>query len=348
MRAFGLDTKDQLKKELQRHFTDGLAIVVGSGLSCAEGLSGMGALATHLNASLTARLGQEATREWATISTDLDRLGLEGALMAREPSDELDAAIAHEIVAKLGPEENHIIEEVLKGNRLLRFSKLVPHLLKTEKGIPILTTNYDRLIEIACETAGWHVDTMFDGSVVGRPDAKAARENLLRAAGLHGRNIRMRRRDHARIFKPHGSLDWYTGPDGPIRFAGNLELPRLVVSPGRRKLRKGYDRPFDEHRETMNKLLSETARLFVIGYGFNDDHLETHLSELISRGAPTLIITRSLSTNAEKIARENASVTAIDRVDDQECRIIRSGSEVKAEIAPIWDLGTFVDEVLRP
>jgi len=41
-----------LKLVLQRHFSDGLVTIVGSGLSCAEGLPGMAELATHLQSTL--------------------------------------------------------------------------------------------------------------------------------------------------------------------------------------------------------------------------------------------------------------------------------------------------------
>ena len=43
---------DKLKQYLQRHLTDGLVTVVGSGLSCAEGLPSMGALGDHLRCAI--------------------------------------------------------------------------------------------------------------------------------------------------------------------------------------------------------------------------------------------------------------------------------------------------------
>ena len=43
---------DALKKRLQEHLTDGLVTIVGSGLSIAEGIPGMGELASHLLATL--------------------------------------------------------------------------------------------------------------------------------------------------------------------------------------------------------------------------------------------------------------------------------------------------------
>lgn len=342
-----LDVGD-LKEELQRHFTDGLAIVVGSGLSCAEGLSGMTALSAHLAEDLPDKLSISAKNEWIKLSNSLCDLGLEGALMENEPSDELDNAVSNSIISKLLPEESEVIAEAVSGRRELRFSKLVRHLPKTPKGVPVVTTNYDRLVEVACELVGFPIDTMFDGSILGNFDPKEAKHNLLRAASMHKGKIRMRRRDHIRVLKPHGSFDWFESQNGPIRFSGETSLPRLVVSPGRTKLRKGYDRPFDEQRETMNRCLTESSRLFVVGYGFNDDHLETHLNSLIQRGAPTVMITHTLSPNALKLAKEFPSVIAIDSSANDLCRVIKGGNETKVNLPPIWDLGVFVDEVLRP
>jgi hypothetical protein len=58
---------DEIKKHLQGHFTDGLVTVIGSGLSCAEGLPGMGELADHLCATVGTGLGAVDQAAWAEI-----------------------------------------------------------------------------------------------------------------------------------------------------------------------------------------------------------------------------------------------------------------------------------------
>ncbi|MGE8637989.1 MAG: hypothetical protein ACN6PR_05065 [Achromobacter sp.] len=45
-------TLDAIKKHLQENLSDGLVTIVGSGLSCAEGLPGMGELPNHLSAAV--------------------------------------------------------------------------------------------------------------------------------------------------------------------------------------------------------------------------------------------------------------------------------------------------------
>ena len=333
------------KKALQDHFGDGLAVVVGSGLSCAEGLAGMAELTDHLNANVKANLDQDTKSEWSTLSTLIAARGLEPALFEFEPSEPLEAAIRRAIVNCLAPQERAAISEVIAGARTLRFTKLVPHLLNVTSGLPILTTNYDRLVEVACEAAGLQVDTMFDGSVLGRLDASNSRQSLLRTTEIISGKLRKEYRKHARVFKPHGSLDWYHSPDGPVRFSGDLELRRMIITPGKRKFRDGYDRPFSDHREKMNGLLDRAARLLIVGYGFNDDHLETHLNSLIRKGKPTLILTRGLSQTARSLAINNTAVIALERETGEKTRMIFQGKTFSINKPELWDLGAFVEEV---
>jgi hypothetical protein len=59
-----------IKVRLQKHLSDGLVTIVGSGLSCAEGLPSMKELATHLLAEVSHGLtGTDATMWW--VSRDL-------------------------------------------------------------------------------------------------------------------------------------------------------------------------------------------------------------------------------------------------------------------------------------
>jgi hypothetical protein len=51
---------DDVVRFVQQHFTDGLVLVVGSGLSAAEGIPGMPALAGHLATSAHELVGEPA------------------------------------------------------------------------------------------------------------------------------------------------------------------------------------------------------------------------------------------------------------------------------------------------
>ena len=72
---------DALVTFVQKHFTDGLALVIGSGLSAAEGIPGMSALATHLSNGAGLLTKTDATL-WYQIKAVLDAGGgLEAALL---------------------------------------------------------------------------------------------------------------------------------------------------------------------------------------------------------------------------------------------------------------------------
>ena len=62
---------DNLVGLIQGQFTDGLVLVIGSGLSSAEGMPGMPELAAYLMAQSHELAGQDAAL-WAEIKTVLD------------------------------------------------------------------------------------------------------------------------------------------------------------------------------------------------------------------------------------------------------------------------------------
>ena len=143
---------------IQQHFTDGLVVVIGSGLSAAEGMSGMCALAAHLSENSPSLSGNDA-HLWAQIEACLDAgEGLEAAMLKHAASDTLEEWVVKHVCSLLLPEERRIMGEVVAGKRTLRLTTLLGKILRPRGGLPILTPNYDRLIELACEMAGLHVE----------------------------------------------------------------------------------------------------------------------------------------------------------------------------------------------
>ncbi|WP_109152943.1 SIR2 family protein [Azospirillum sp. TSO5] len=344
---------DQLKRSLQDHFRDGLLVVVGSGLSAAEGIPGMGGLSDHLLAAVSPHVEEEDAPLWQNIKIGLaSGNGLEDVLLAHPPSARLEERIVAETGCFIEAHETSVISEVVRGSRTLRFSRLLRHLLRSD-GIPVVTPNYDRLIEVAVEDAGLGlgIDTMFAGHTIGLLDEGESRMNLCREFRSlpGGRGGRLVYKPRVILCKPHGSLDWYLKDGKPIRYAGNLPLRRLLITPGSNKYLNGYERPFDRHRERANAAIDSASRFLVLGYGFNDQHLETHLTPAIRSGRPTLILTFSLSLKAQELAITCDNVTAIDSLGDGGAEGSRIFSLRKEHILPNrlwWDLHKLIDEVL--
>lgn len=343
----------ELKLTLQKHLTDGLVTVVGSGLSCAEGLPGMRQLASHLDEMLATSLTATDAEKWKAISPLLPEKGLEAALLAVPPTPGLETAIIAHTTKLIEAHERQIIAEVFSRKRVLRFTRLVKHLLEPQTGLPVITTNYDRLIEVATEEAGLGVDNLFVGKFAGALNETESRLSFCRHVTLRRTKQRAQLlyRPRATIFKPHGSLDWYHRDGKPVCYSGDLDLSRLIITPGLNKYRNGYESPFDLHLSRANSAIDSASRFLIIGYGFNDDHLETHLTPRIRSGVPTLLLTHGLSENARRLVADCPNVIAIQQTNAAGAKgsgVIYAGDEFFFPDISIWDLEEFVTEVLEP
>ncbi len=248
-------------KFIQQHFTDGLVIVVGSGLSAAEGLPGMAALADYLN-GVAAELTGEDSKLWGKIAKVLEaKAGLEAALLKHAPSPSLEVWIVEKTCELILPIEQDVMRSVIKRERTLRLTSFLHKVLKPANGLPILTTNYDRLIEVGCEMAGFHVDTMAIGHYAGIFDPKRSCMSSCRGIVQRGKTQMLDHFPRAVVLKPHGSLDWYRNGATAIRSTMDLNLERLIITPGLNKYRAGYEVPFDKHRELANNHINQSARL---------------------------------------------------------------------------------------
>ena len=341
----------EIKKRLQDHLSDGLVLIVGSGLSCAEGIPGMRELGTHLRETLATSQAGEDARAWQAIADQIEEKGLEAALFQTPPTPEIEAGIVTATAYLILERERKVIAEVFAGKTILRITKLVSHLIKPNTGIPIITTNYDRLLEVGLEEAAMGVDTMFSGRFAGALNEQFSKFNLCIGLKPRSKPTTLKFRDRAMVYKPHGSLDWYLRDGRPVCYGGELgpDATRLIITPGRNKFRTGYDSPFDLHRSRANEAIDKASRFLILGYGFNDDHLETHLTPAIRQGKPTLMMAYELTPTAKALALEFSSVIALDRAEQEGIegtRIIADRTEIFVPSQSLWDVNHFIHEVL--
>lgn len=286
---------------------------------------------------------------WSRIALQLQGgVGLEAALDSEHltKDDDIVKEVVRATAGLIEQEEHKILTEVINGNRSLRFRTLLPFLsADTAKALPVITTNYDRLIEYAAEIAGWGVDTMFYGQSIGILDAKTSKLSF--AQNLLAKPPRIAYRKRIKLLKPHGSLDWYMGTRGPIRCERGVGTP-LIITPGTSKYRMGYDSPFDIHRAEANEQIDKAARYLVIGYGFNDDHLETHLTRQIEAGKPCLILTRELTSNGSHLVKECPNILALTSRGADGFRVTTGNTILDFNGKDLSDLEVFVAQVLQP
>ncbi|OWK46570.1 SIR2 family protein [Fimbriiglobus ruber] len=304
---------DELKRTLQNHFTDGLVLIVGSGLSMAEGIPGMKGLGDYLGEHVANGLENGAlVSEWQEINADIKSgIDLESALSKHNPTTDIVAAIVLHTANFIRQHECRVVKNCIKNRKEMRLTRLLPHLVIPAAGLPVITTNYDRLIECAVEKAGKPADSMFVGHYSGIYEPETAKYICAKSIQIRGRKHNLKWLDRIRLYKPHGSLDWYRIEDETIRCSLELDESPLIITPGLSKYAAGYHEPFDRHREKANDAIDNASRFLIIGYGFNDNHLETHLSQRLRDGKPAVIMAMGLTANAEKMIRESPKAIAL-------------------------------------
>ena len=311
----------------------------------------MPSLASDLIQVMPRTMTDAVKNEWDPIAQSLDAgAGLEETLLAHPPSHELHTLILNEVARFVGEHERSVLRRVLTGTQTLRIGTLLPHLVPQPGGIPIVTTNYDRLIEYAAEIQEIGCDTMFVGHYLGVADATASHWAFCRGVRLARKSVVPKYANRVALAKPHGSLGWYRFNGRSIRASVDLEFPPLIVSPGASKYRAGYNPPFDQHRQKANDAIDRATRFLILGYGFNDDHLQTHLEPRILDGVPTLLLSKNLSDNARRLIERSPRMTGLcEPTDHDSSKTVCVGTHESIMPFPaIWDLSQFVKEVLEP
>ncbi len=137
-------------------------------------------------------------------------------------------------------------------------------------GCTIYTTNYDQVLESYC------MDRKLDFEVGQGDDGRL--DFSIRNQRLYGNGPPM-----VRIFKLHGSANWYTDEEGNMRWVDvqtvdggalmtNEQVVRgRMVYPVVEKLL--YREPFYPMFHQLRTDLSTADRCYVVGYSFRDDHI---------------------------------------------------------------------------
>lgn len=140
--------------------------------------------------------------------------------------------------------------------------------------VRIFTTNYDLLIELACEDQGVVVINGYEG-IFRRQWNHTSYDYDIGKATTHARNRRFEpSARHIRLYKLHGSLSWF---EHNGRF---YEEPRvdsektpLIIYPSRLKYAQSIRPPFDLLFRAFGTALDQATLLVCIGYSFADQDL---------------------------------------------------------------------------
>lgn len=344
---------DSIYTHIQKMFTPGITTVIGSGLSCAYGLPGMGSLANSLLGSMPSLIKEAglADESWTVVAEKLaDGAGLEDALDSLSSDDALMPLVVSLTAQIILAAESRAMSDMLSASEPCMIRQLMSYITKSTLAANVITTNYDRLVELACALADITVDTGFSGNSIGQYDEIASKEQLtlVRRAGRRQPTITWK--THVRLAKPHGSLDWYDYLGQPVRSEIQLASPRLMITPGLSKYKSGYERPFDSQKNRATKAIDSASSLLFVGYGFNDGHLQTHLDPQFGKGVRTTIVTQALTESALAYVEQFPAILALDMWPDDpdSTRARMHGQTMKVEGIALWNLAVLIPEVISP
>lgn len=331
------------QKQAQDFYGKAPVIILGSGASAAHGMPGMQALANHLVANTdTSSLSVAEIDAWDNFCRLLENnVDLEAALHQVTASEELTSRIVQATWDLINSDDIKIFQKSLQNNAMFPLSRLLEHMFKSSlKIINVVTTNYDRLVEYACDQGRiYH----YTGFTHGFCRQLAAPTEICSAR-------------RANIWKVHGSLDWFQSPlDDTVALSNIQEIPDgylpQIVTPGTQKYQKTHFEPFRSIINNADLALNEAGSYLCIGYGFNDEHIQPKLMlKCLRQSTPITIITYALSDSAKKLILEGKAQNylAIERGESDEQSIVYSSLDktpLKVD-KNIWSLEGYLSLIM--
>lgn len=331
-------------KQAQSYYKLTPVIILGSGASAAFGMSGMGALANHLLASVDVSGCADGVRaNWETCCALLkDRVDLETVLHKVDLGEELTVKVVQATWNLLNPEDLDVFGHSMHQRDLFPLGALLRHLLEsTQHQLNIITPNYDRLAEYACEQEGIHHYTGFSYGY--------RRHAVPRDYVITKRQVN--------IWKVHGSLDWFSAPAGGVVCLGHSReappgLTPLIVTPGLAKYKSTHLEPFKTIIHEADNILDAAGAYLCVGFGFNDLHIQEKLvNRCTANSARVIVITYALSDSARKLLFDRGikDFLAIERGTTDDSSVLYSSAIPGRSISvdrDLWSLKGFLSLVI--
>lgn len=356
-------TREKACKAFEDFFREKPFVFFGSGMSCAvDSRFGMCALRDVLlreMADLT-KIGVQLD-EWRKAEEALQRgSDLESALDHVSDVSLLRAVtkITGEFIAKADREcAFQIAHGELEWPATRLIKRIVDTLPEGDRILHALTPNYDMLFEYACDSVDIPYSTGFCGGVERKMDWHSVdRSMLLPEKNCHRGKMRptYKHRKHVRLYKVHGSLNFFFHRERLIEHNAWLWCPptyaqRVMITPGLSK----YE-TLQLHRQELLKFadaaIERENRFLFLGYGFNDKHLEEYIRrKLIAQGCMGLVITRKASSNLSELLKNARNLWAVSECSEKQgTSVFNHNYEQRLDLPgeALWNVDEFTKKIL--
>lgn len=294
---------ERIAKLAQSCFEGHPVIVLGSGASMPHGLPSMNDLSTFLKANIAPDDEVEA-ESWAHVTEALDDgLHLEAALEGKNLPPALLTKIICETWNCVNEKDSAVYFALARDPAAFPMGRILNALFQsTNVAVHVVTTNYDRVIEFACNSAGLLFSTGFTPGYLQTWEATGG-VGFTRG----GKLARI-----VRIWKVHGSLDWFQLADETVVGLPVFQLPKadyqpLIVTPGLNKYEKTHQDPFRSTINGADAALRSASAFLCIGFGFRDQHIHPKIIEQCrQKNVPIVVLARTLTEEAKNFLANQA------------------------------------------
>lgn len=293
----------EVQKIAQRCFQASPTIVLGSGASIPHGLPNMADLQEQLLSDL-APSDEPDRKVWAAIT---DRLAsgdhLEQALEGMSLSTELTDQIVRITWARVVESDRALFMSLHTSRPTYPLGHLLIEMFRsTQRHIDVVTTNYDRVVEYACNSVGL---LFYTGFTPGYSQRWTTADRIEYCQASKPARV-------VNIWKVHGSLDWFQTLDKqtvgvPTFEPMGDELVPLIVTPGLDKYRKTYGDPFRDTLQGADTALKQATAFLCAGYGFRDEHIHPKIiTRCRDASVPIVVLAKALTDEAKDFLANDA------------------------------------------
>jgi len=364
-------SKDTLTHEIaikvfREFFREKPFVIFGTGTSCAlDSRFGMDALRKEL-VDRVPRLSLTLTQQeqWEVVVQSL----LSGADLESSLDYVIDNALLQRITTITGSfiasiDREHALQ-IANGSiewpATTYLKRQVDKLPEGDRTLHVLTPNYDMLFEHSCDRAGICYTNGFTGGVERRSDWDAVGRALLSPEQVYIRGrmttIYTKYRKHIRLYKVHGSLNYFFHREAVIENNAWMWNPpdfaeRVMITPGLSKYQT-LQRYRQELQSKADIAIEHEHHFLFLGYGFNDRHIEEYIKrKLVRQNCAGLIITRDFNPRIGALLSQAENLWLVCKLEDKGSNGTRIFNIKYTDwlLLPgknFWDISEFTKEVL--
>lgn len=183
------------------------------------------------------------------------------------------------------------VEEAVKNNYITFYNLLFSiRGIKNYSPANIFTTNYDLFNEVALESLAIHYTNGFRGNVQRIFDPTVFQLRLVDDQHRYKDRWSVIR-NYLKLYKIHGSIDWYFDDDKVVQKSPNEDTENVVIYPTINKHFETQQTPYSEMFRALSiSLQKPDSTLLILGYGFPDQHINQLISQALSNEDFSLII----------------------------------------------------------